>query len=670
MSDFKRVINVIPLTRVNLASTQIFTYLVPLELHDQMRPGQLVKIPFGKKQILGVISSFEMHRLEKEIKGLKVLQELLDPLPVLNEQALELANFLAHHYVAPLGLVVKAMLPKFVKKPRDPQLVGYERSNPDFVLTEYQRQAVNQISSSLGRTRTFLLFGVTGSGKTEVYLRLIQRVLEEGKQVIMLVPEISLTPQAIERLARRFGIENIALLHSGLRDSERTWMWQKIRSKEKKIIVGPRSAVFSPVQDLGLIILDEEHDPSFKQFDQNPKYHARTAAKKLCELWQCPLILGDATPALETFYETVSGGGVLLPLPYRIKADVGLPQVKIVDMRRETAARNFSVLSEYLKLAILDNLHSGKQVILFLNRRGSATFVTCRECGFTLACRNCSVNLVWHSSARTLLCHHCGTRYQIPPLCPSCQGSHFGYFGIGTQLVEMELKKFLAKNIDKKSLPIVERMDRDTTAKRETGTRIYQDWASGRTHILIGTQIISKGWDVSRVGLVGIISADTTLLLPDFRSNERTFQILTQVAGRAGRGSQTGLVILQTYHPENYAVQAVKTHDYEKFFKAEIAERRKFFYPPFAQLVKLTASHINVSKAEELASRVYRDLLKKDKPSLEIFGPVPAFIFRVRGEYRFQIILKLPAGHSLDLYKLLEELPSVVDIDVDPNTLL
>lgn len=682
MSEFKRIVNVIPLTRVKLSGPQIFTYTVPLKLQDQLRPGQLVKIPFGTRHILGVTTSFEMHRLPKEIEGFKDLDDLLDAAPVLSEANLALAEQISRYYVVALGLVVKTMLPKNVKRPKEPALVGFEMSNPDFVLTEHQRLAVSQISSALGKAKTFLLKGVTGSGKTEVYMQVIERVLESGKQVIILVPEISLTPQAVERFARRFGIAKIALLHSKLKDSERAWMWQNIRDGLKSIIIGPRSAIFSPVQDLGLTVLDEEHDQSFKQFDQNPKYHARTVAEFLCRLWKCPLVLGDATPSVETYNRAVRGEIKLLELPHRIKADTAMPRVQIVDLKKEREAGNQSILSEYLRLAILDNLKSKKQVILFLNRRGMAPVVLCRDCDYSPSCADCATPLVWHkfnpSSSPLkvrgerggLLCHHCGRKYPMLETCPNCKGARFAFFGGGTQRVEDELGTFLAKELGVKNIPVISRMDQDSLAGSGMRGQIYNDWVAGKIQILIGTQIISKGWDVARVGLVGIVSADTILHLPDFRSNERTFQVLTQVAGRTGRGADQGLVILQTYLPQNYAIDAVKTHNFEKFFEKEIVFREKYNYPPFARLVKLTAAHSNLEKAQDAIRKVFGQLISKREITMQVLGPVPAYIFRIRKKYRFQLFLKLPQNQDYDLYALLQDLPTDVDIDVDPESLL
>jgi len=673
MSGFKRIINVIPLTRVKLGPTQAFSYLVPLKLEEQLRPGQLAEISFGSRRITGVISSFEMHRLPKETKGMKELTGLLEAAPVFSEKSLALASWLAEYYVVSLGLVLKAMLPKFAKNPKEPPMRGFEKYNPDFVLTEQQRIAVSQISAAVGKCQTFLLFGVTGSGKTEIYMQTIERVLESEKQVIMLVPEISLTTQAVERFARRFGIKNLAILGSQLTDSERTYMWREIREKKRNIIIGPRSAIFAPVQDLGLIILDEEHDSSYKQFDQNPKYSARSVALKLSELWSCPLVLGDATPSVETFYAAVSGSkpqATLLTLPYRIKADVGLPRVKIIDMREELKGGNVSIFSDALKYAILDNLRKKKQVLLFLNRRGAATFVMCRDCGHVETCTVCAVPLVYHLSNKKLICHHCGRRAEPPAACPACHGLRIKYFGLGTQMVEHELKKLLQLEPDMKSAPRVERMDRDSTAAVGTGPKLYEAWKDGKIDILIGTQIVSKGWDVANVGLVGVISADTTLHLPDFRSNERTFQVLTQVAGRTGRGDDHGDVILQTYNPDNFAIKTAKMHDYESFYKIEIAERNKFGYPPFSRLVKLTIKNPSQQKAQALALETAKDLLARRDFPAEILGPVPAFLPKIQNQYQMRIILKTRQEDTGALFQLLKDLPGYVDIDVDPETIL
>lgn len=668
MAEFKRVVNVIPLTRVATAGPQVFSYIVPLELEGLVRTGQLVRIPFGPRQISGLVNTPEMPRLAGEVKKYKSIESLGSPQAVIGQKSLALANWLSEYYAAPLGLVVKAMLPALAKKSQESVLEKFSKHNPDYVLTEHQRLAVTQISGSLGKSDVFVVHGVTGSGKTEVYMQVIKRVVERGKQVIMLVPEISLTPQAIERFSERFGAQMIAVLHSRLKSSEKVWMLERIRSREKLIIIGPRSAIFAPVQDLGLVVVDEEHDLSYKQFDQQPKYHARTVAKKLCQLWECPLVLGDATPSVETFYETAARRAKLLPLPYRIRADAGMPQIKVVNMRREAAAGNKSLFSEQLKFHIIETLRARKQIILFLNRRGNASFVLCRDCGYALSCTRCSVSLVWHSSSRKLMCHHCGKVYRMPEKCPACQGVNLINLGIGTQAVEEELNKFLKKEYPE--TVSIERMDRDTTTDASAHETIYKQWKNGDIKILIGTQMITKGWDIAAVGLVGIVSADSALNLPDFRTNERVFQILVQVAGRTGRGKDPGLVILQSYNPENPAIQAARHHDYQAFYTAEIKARREFSYPPFTKLVKLRISHKEQKTAE--ANAVKTRTLLEGIPAFpgEILGPIPAFIFKLRGNYQYQIFLKIPNERPVNLYELLKDLPSFVDIDVDPESLL
>lgn len=672
MTNFAKIINVIPLVPVGLNRPQIFTYLVPLKLQGVLRPGQLLKIPFGHKTVLAVSSSFEMHRLAKETKGLKALYELIEPSPVLSEKNLALANFMAEYYVCPLGLAVKIMLPDFRVKPRILKLVGFEKFNPGFVLNEAQRHAVSHISSRLERAAAFLVHGITASGKTEVYMRVVERILEGGKQALMLVPEISLTQAAVERFARRFGIERVAILHSGLKDSERLYMWQEIREGKRQIVIGTRSAVFAPFQNLGLIVMDEEHDNSYKQWDQTPKYHAREVAGKIAELWECPLIMGDATPSVETYYRALQGKITLLPLPHRVKADVGLPKVTLIDMRREVReAKGLPILSEFLKFAILDNLRRKKQIILFLNRRGAANFVMCRDCGEVLRCPNCSVSLVWHKAKDRLLCHHCGWTALIPPLCLKCKGSRLNLIGFGTQTVEEELKIFLTQNYKGRAKPVVGRLDTDTAGEARDSSAIYRDWSGGKIDILIGTQMLAKGWDISRVGLVAALLSESGLGLPDFRASERTFQVLTQAAGRAGRGKEPGHVILQTYRPDNPAIAAVRHHDYEGFFDGELKNREKFKYPPFTKLVKITVRHKLAETAEANVRKIAAKLREGAGTEIEVLGPAPGYIFRKRGLYQFHIVLKINPRRDAGLRVLLIDLANLIsDIDVDPDNLL
>lgn len=669
MAEFNHIINVIPFSRVALSSSQTFTYLVPVGLQGSLRIGHRVMVPFGKRNIEGVVSSVEMTKLANDTTGLKPVQELLDGSPVVSEQSLVLAKWLAEYYVTSLGVALKAMLPKFGVKPKEPAQKKFERSNPDFVLTEHQREAVNKILNSAGSAHSFLLHGVTGSGKTEVYMRVLERVLEKKQQAIMLVPEISLTPQAVERFGRRFGMERVAIVHSRMKASEKRFVWNAIREGEKDIIIGPRSAVFSPVANLGLIVIDEEHDGSYKQENPSPRYHAREAADRLSQIWSCPLVLGDATPSVATYFRHSEKSKILV-LPYRIKADLGMPKVQIVDMRKEIQARNFSIFSENLKAQLLLNLKLGKQIILFLNRRGASTIVMCRDCGYVSVCPECSAPLVWHSARERLVCHHCGAGAAITERCPNCHSHRIKQFGVGTQRVEAELHKFLTENLKKSELPEITRMDKDSTIKGGAREAIYDRWVRGEVKILIGTKMIGKGWDVSNVGLVGIVSADTLLHLPDFRANERTFQVITQVAGRTGRGKDAGLVVLQTYNPENKALRAAKNHNYELFFSDEIKQRKAFHYPPFVKLVKLQVEHANRDRAKRLAGALCKEILNSRDFSAELLGPSPSFIPRLRGKYRFQIILKIPYNVRVDLYRFFQNFRTKFTIDVDPESLL
>lgn len=672
MAGFKRIINVIPITNVKLAAGEIYTYLVPLSLQDQLRPGQLVLVPFGRRQELGITSTFEMHRLPSEIRGMKEITKLLDNSPVLSEQNLSLAKYLSKYYICPLGLVIKAMIPKFSATKKAPAILAYEPSNPDFVLTESQRFALAQITSAQATASTFLLKGQTGTGKTEVFLQAIERVIESGKQAIVLYPEISLSEKAIEKYARRFGALKIALWHSRLKNSEKSSTWLAIREGTKRIVIGTRSAIFSPVQNLGIIIIDEEHDSSYKQSEMKPKYHAMAVASKLSEIWQCPLVLGDATPSVETYQSALLGEIKLLELPHRIKADVTNARIQVIDLKKEKhRSEGSAVLSEYLQLAMLDCLREKKQIVLFMNRRGDATRVVCRDCGFTPKCSRCLMPLVWHTGLTRgfLLCHHCAKKHDFPAICPKCGGSTFRFLGTGTQSVEREVKKFLRDNFSEKKLPEYKRVDMDTAFEKGELVRIHERWDKGKIHLLIATQSVLLDWDISKVGLVGVISADFAIRLPDFRANEKTFQILTQIASRAGGGLKPVSVILQTYQPDNYAIESVRIHSFEKFYHSEIAERKRLGYPPFRKLVKLTSSDPKDIKARARLDEIIRAAATRNPPA-EFIGPVPAFLSKVRGKYSYHLFLKLSQGMSEELFEFLRTLPSTVDIDIDPDSLL
>ncbi len=511
-------------------------------------------------------------------------------------------------------------------------------------LTEDQLKA-----GELIRQKQFiLLHGVTGSGKTEVYLQAAAETIKAGQKVIVLVPEISLTPQTIERFAQRF---NIAVLHSRLTPKERTQSWEKIVNGEVDVVVGARSAIFAPFKNLGLIIIDEEHDSSYKQ-DNNPRYKVVDVAIKRAELTGAKVILGTATPVLETFYlfkQPPDDRYAYIQFRQRVM-DRPLPLVDIIDMREELAAGNFSVLSRKLRENIADRLNKKEKVILFLNRRGFATFISCRKCGFVLECERCKVSLTYHQD-NTAQCHYCNKKIQTPEVCPSCNSKYFKFFGTGTQKVEVELKKYFGQ-------AKILRMDKDTVQKRNAHQDILDEFIKGDGDILLGTQMIAKGHDFPEVTLVGIIAADVSLHIPDFRATERTFQLLAQVAGRTGRGSKGGEVIVQTYTPENYAIQAAAKHDYQKFYDQELEFRRQTGYPPFSRLTLIEVSSPDeakvVSEIKKIAGKY---------PAEKILGPVPCPISKLKGFYRWQLLLK---DQDVEYADFAVENDVKLEIDVDP----
>ncbi len=510
-----------------------------------------------------------------------------------------------------------------------------------------------------------LLHGVTGSGKTEIYLRALAHTVARGKRGIVLVPEIALTPQTIERFASRFP-GRVAVLHSGLSLGERFDEWQRIRDGAFDVVIGSRGAIFAPQPDLGLIVIDEEHENTYKQWEQSPRYHAREVALKLSELTGAVVILGSATPDVESFYRARTGRYRLLGLPHRIITHGGpsLPQVEVVDMRQELKAGNRSIFSRSLSKAVTSALEAGEQVILFINRRGTATFIRCRSCGFVLRCSRCDVPLTYHSAEDEMVCHQCNRRSVVPDVCPRCGSDQIKFRGIGTQRVAEEIAHLLptAKLL---------RWDRDATRGRHSHEELLESFRSHRADILIGTQMIAKGLDLPLVTLVGVVSADTVLHLPDFRAGERTFQLLTQVLGRAGRGIRGGRAIIQTYNPRNYAIAAAAKHDYAAFYRRELDYRRRYENPPFSRLARLLYTHTNSDLCQEEAERVYH-LLQNEMESMEIsdislLGPVPAFIQRIRGRFRWQIIIR---GTDPTSFLSQVTLPRGWTVDIDPVDLL
>jgi primosomal protein N' (replication factor Y) len=565
--------------------------------------------------------------------------------------------------------LVKKGLVKFeeVEVRREP--ISYKDivPSPPLTLTPAQKKAFEAIKSGLaeGKAKTFLLHGVTGSGKTEIYLQALAETVKLGKKGIVLVPEIALTPQTIERFAARFP-QRVAVLHSKLSLGEQFDEWQRIRKGDFDVVIGSRSAIFAPQPDLGLIVIDEEQEWTYKQQDKSPRYHARAAALKLADLSGATVILGSATPDVESYYRAQKGEYRLLQLPERVTPYDGsaLPQVEIVDMREELKSGNQSLFSLSLFEAIGQALANKEQVILFLNRRGAASFIQCRSCGFVMRCRRCDVPLSYHLTEDRLVCHQCNYNIKVPESCPKCGRRRIKFLGIGTQRLEQEVGY---------SFPQARllRWDSDVTRGRYAHDEILAKFRAHNADILIGTQMVAKGLDLPLVTLVGVVSADTALNLPDFRSGERTFQLLSQVAGRAGRGTRGGRVIIQTYTPEHYAIRAAAGHDYASLYEQEIEYRRQLHNPPFSQLASLTYSHANDGLCQREAERMKRfldqEIAAKGIASIELIGPAPAFIHRLRGRFRWQLILR---GSELSAFLSPLPLPPGWAVDIDPMGLV
>lgn len=570
-------------------------------------------------------------------------------------------------------LIDKSLLKAAVKtfsSFQDLSLIGGPRS-PALRLNRDQEAAFREISGALKKRRfsAFLLHGVTGSGKTEVYLQAISAALAAGLQAVALVPEISLTPQMIDLFYGRFG-EQVAVLHSGLAGRERYNEWLRVKEGRAPVVLGTRSAVFAPLPSPGLFILDEEHEPSYKQ-DDHLRYHAREVALKRAQLSGAVVVLGSATPSLESWFRSGRGGPYkLLKLPHRID-EKPLPRVKIVDLRQEIKEGNRGIFSRNLVSAICARLQKGEQTLLFLNRRGYATFVVCRECGHVIKCDRCDISLTYHLDG-SLRCHYCNYQTRMPEKCPSCGSRYIRHFGVGTQKVEDEAKKLFPQ-------ARILRMDSDSTSRRGSHERILSAFRQGQADILIGTQMIAKGLDFPMVTLVGVVNADTTLFMPDFRAAERTFQLLTQVAGRAGRADLPGEVLVQTYCPDHYSITAAARHDCEGFYQVEMPVRSALGYPPYSYLARLLFTHedeAEISKGAALAKEILDKTLVGHDNFIEVLGPAPAPLSRIKRRYRWQLVIKGPRRNELRdiiresmeaLQKCRPAFKPVINVDINPQ---
>lgn len=712
---------------VQLASQnvdKIFDYSVPRELEDSIKLGIRVLVPFGRQTLEGfVLEIKDSSQLE-----LKEIYSIVDYDIVLNEELLSLGKEIQHDTLSTLISAYQVMLPKALKAkagttihkkfhtfykmgqnnyigtsvpqrkilelfqskdmiPKE-ELVSISSSalstlvekqvlfpvqiedyrlkydihqDSKKVLTPLQQQVVDKVIHG-DYERPFLLFGVTGSGKTEVYMNIIEHVLSQGKTAIILVPEISLTPQMVEQFSNRFG-NQIAALHSALSDGEKYDEWRRIARGEASIVIGARSAIFAPLKNIGVIIMDEEHSDSYKQGDKDPRYHARDIAIWRGKYHCCPVVLGSATPSLESMARANKGVYQLLVLDKRVNGR-SLPDVEIIDMNRE-AKNSFSHLTQVLLDEIKHCIDRGEQTILFLNRRGFSTFVTCKNCAETIKCPHCDITLTYHKSNKMLRCHYCGYATPLPKVCPNCGEEALSDLGVGTEKIEEELHTLLP-------YARVLRMDVDTTSRKGAHKKMIEAFRNHEYDILLGTQIVAKGLDFPDVTLVGVVNADTSLNIPDFRSSENTYSLLSQVAGRSGRSDKQGKVLIQTFNPDHYAISYVKHHDYLGFYKEEMFVRRKLGYPPYYYLC-----YIKISGKD--AKYIFQEALKI-KQSLErmlehttILGPTSLPIFRVNNIYRYGIILKYKKEDRLrqDLFRVKNHYKTNnkvrIDIDFSPS---
>lgn len=535
-------------------------------------------------------------------------------------------------------------------------------------LTPEQKVAVIQVDTARkrGEYRTFLLHGITGSGKTEVYLRLAAQALSDGQQVMVLVPEIGLTGQIVKRFKAWFG-DSVAVAHSKLSASERSDVWEKMRSGRAQVLIGVRSAVFCPFQNLGLIVIDEEHETTYKQ-EERPSYHARLVAQYRAHYRKIPVVLGSATPDLESYYLARSGTYTLLPLTHRAKAGSHLPEVAIADMRAELQQGNRGVLSAALKNQLEETLSAGEQAIILLNRRGFSTFVLCRDCGESLLCPHCAVSLVYHAKKQLMECHYCGYTAPVPTVCPHCGSKRIRFFGTGTEKAEQEIAA-LSDQIK------ILRMDQDSTREKFAQDKILKGFASGRYNVLLGTQMVAKGHDIPNVTLVGVLSADSLLNLPDYRSGERCFALLTQAAGRAGRGDKPGKVVLQAYDADSPILAMAARQDYAGFARMELRNRKELHYPPFTRLLKVTVQHKKQEEGLAIAQKLVNALEAwqlETEQELKILGPFPAIIAKVKELYRIHVILKSSHMKAVKDFLRTSEFRGMknVSFDVDPISVM
>lgn len=709
----------------NINVDKTFDYIVPFEYIENIKIGMRVKVPFASRELEGFV--LDLVNSTDDNYELKEIISIVDTEPILNNELLHLGQFMSKKYFSTLISCYQTMLPKALKaqnkttinkkmikyvelcsnsfpklKPNQEKIVEYLRINgkvkkeevnkisvsgvntlikngiiieslieeyrlvtkdinkekETFKLTVEQQEAKNKILSQT-QSSVFLLHGVTGSGKTVVYMEIVEEMLNRGKDSIFLVPEISLTPQMVYHFKSRFGDE-VAVLHSRLSEGEKYDEYRKIVEGKVHIVVGARSAVFAPFKNLGAIIIDEEHTTSYKQ-DNNPKYSAIEIAIERAKNNNAIVILGSATPSLETYARSIKGLYTLVELKHRVNTN-NLPLVEIVDMSKEKHRGN--IFSSRLITEVNKRLEEHEQIILLLNRRGYSSFITCSNCGYTAKCPHCDITLTYHKTSNTLRCHYCGYADKMNDICPSCGEKAIKTLGTGTEKVEEEIKKVFNAR--------VVRMDLDTTSKKGSHEKIITAFKNHEYDILLGTQMIAKGLDFSNVTLVGVINADTSLMIPNYRSNEYTFQLLMQTAGRSGRGEKKGSVIIQTFNPEHYAITLASKHDYIDFFKQEMEVRRKLSYPPYYYLIYIKVIGKDYNKIS-IESNKIASILTRELKNSKILGPTTCSVFKLNGLFRFGIIIKYKKEEKME--EVLQSLVNhykgnqtvKVDIDVNPN---
>ncbi len=630
---------------------ETLTYKVPEEM--QIKRGDLVMVPFGKTINSGIILNLQNKSPEFDTK---YISETLSPNIFLEEWQIKLAKHISEYYFCSYFESFRLFLPKSIwKKNQTKSRNKVEKTKiykkEDHILTEEQSKIVRDIINN--KIPVSLIHGVTGSGKTEVYKKIIQNIVDSGKQALLLVPEISLTPQFVKYFKGTF--ENLALVHSKISEGEKARQWKEIHNGEIKLVIGSRSAIFSPFKNLGLVIMDEEHEWTYKQ-EQTPRYNTRDLIFEINKLTNAQVIFGSATPSIEIMKKAKKKELKLFVMNERI-LKTEMPKIEIVDMREELRKQNFSMFSELLLNKIEEKLEKKEQILLFLNRRGSASATVCRDCGEAAICNNCDSKLTYHISKfkhSTLICHHCGFVTKMPDLCPNCKSVRIKHFGIGTEKVENELKKLFPN-------ARIARADRDTMSKKDSFEELHKNLNADKIDILIGTQMIAKGMDIANISLVGVIMADTSFHIPDFRSAERSFQLLSQVGGRAGRREKQGEVIIQTYNPNHCVLEAVKNHDYESFYEQEIYAREQNKLPPFSKIIKLIFADENKKLCAEKADLLLKKLASKDH---EIFA-APALMPRMNKKFYWHVFVQGPAPEIV-IKKIDQGLLKDWKIDVDP----